>query len=325
MESIGTLRSAPFWRFVHSMLPLGHRLNNLISMTCKNATFIKVPWDGYWLSIPRAWLDIGSSASAPIYQSPRRQNPEFFEIVEPILGALPFGSIVDVGANIGIYTLGFRRRTSAQIISFEPDPFIFALLSENVHSNDFPAVTIKNIACGDSKGHLLFKPGINGMIASLVSESQASPGASGIPSDGEGRGRGAILVPVGLLDNELRGEQNISLIKIDCEGYEWNILNGCREIIVRQRPTFFIELHPKLIGNFNHTLVDVCDLLRPFYRLEFWDLAPSQRSTSRFARFAGRYRQSVKKLHDEAQMLAIGTGSPIPDQLYLLALPLERS
>ena len=324
-QPIVTLRSTSFWRFVHSVLPLGHRLNKLISMTSKNCTFIKISWDGYWLSLPRAWLDIASSATAPIYQSPRRQNPEFFEILEPILSALPSGCIVDVGANIGIYTLAFRRRTSAQIISFEPDPFIFSLLRDNVRSNKLPAVTIKNVACGDSEGAVFFDAGINGRVVPLPLASEISPpGTVFVPSSDEPEEDGVISVPVRLLDNELRFEPNIRLIKIDCEGYEWNILNGCRDIMSKQHPIFFVELHPKLIGNFHHSLSDVCDLLRSSYRLEFWELGPTRLLRSRIARFAGRYRKQLKKLRDEAQMLAIGTTDPIPDQVYLLALPFPR-
>jgi hypothetical protein len=113
----------------------------------------------------------------------------------------------------------------------------------------------------------------------------------------------------------------VSLIKIDCEGFEWGVLAGCREIIAAYRPLLFVELHPGLIGAFGHSLAEVCDVLRPAYELQFWDANPSQRSKSRLTRYFGRYRHEMVRLHDEAHMLAAATREPRPDQLFLLALP----
>jgi FkbM family methyltransferase len=294
-------------------------------MFCGSHALLKVPWEGRWLTISGGWLNLASSAGAPVYQSPRHQNPEFFEIVEPLLETLPAGCIVDVGANIGIYTLNFRRRIKTQIISFEPSPFVFSLLSENVRSNNLPSVIVKNLACGDSRGHLLFNSGINGNVVcgALIAPVAANLGGKLGPVN-QSENNNIISVSVVRLDDELRDIDVVSLIKIDCEGYECNVLIGCRKIIETKRPVLFIELHPKFIGNFNHTLSEICDLLRPYYRLELWDADPAQRSSSRLIRFLGRYRRVLVKLRDEAQMLELAREEPTPDQLFLLALPREH-
>jgi FkbM family methyltransferase len=300
---IRKLHSAWIWRLLHAVLPIEQRLNPLLCRIYGRAGLLRVPWGKYWLTMSAAWLAMGSSASAPLYRNPRRQNPEFFAILAPRLRSLKPGAIVDVGANIGIYILDFRQCTGAAIMVFEPDPDMFRLFAETLAFNAITDVSAFNLACGDRNGRLDFNRGINGTVASGHEEAVT------------------IAVPVVRLDDRLAGAGPISLIKTDCEGYEWNVLSGCREIIRAHRPVLFVELHPKLIGNYAHSLQDVCDLLREFYDLSFWDFQPLQRSSHRALRFLSRYRAGVRPIASEADMLSTANGKLRPDQLFLLALP----
>lgn len=290
-----------FWRALQRLLPLGQRFNALIAAFIEPDGLIAVPWDRHWLTIDAGWLRVPSTASAPIYRAPRRQNPEFFALVTPLLAASGPGAIVDVGANIGVYTLNFRELTAAAIVAFEPDAASFDLLARTVTGNALPSVTIRNIACGDRPGRRRFCGGINGAMAADGDAARAD-------------------VEVAPLDEALAG-QRIALIKIDCEGYEWQVLSGCRRLIETQKPLLFVELHPKLIGRYGHSLADVCALLRPHYDLAFWDADASQRSCSRWARFFGRYRGGLRRLAGEAEMLACAASEPGPDQIFLCARP----
>lgn len=297
------LHSAWFWRLLHAVLPLEQRLNPLLCAFYGRAGLLRVPWGSFWLTISAAWLDIGSSASAAVYRGPRRQNPEFFAILAPRLQTLVPGAIVDVGANIGIYTLDFRERSNAPIFAFEPDPGTFRLLQETLDCNTMSGVSAFNLACGDRNGELNFREGINGSVAPVDRAAETMP------------------VPVVRLDEQLKHVRPISLIKIDCEGYEWNVLNGCQAIILTQRPLLFIELHPGLIGAYGHSLGEVCDLLRENYDLKFWDIRPLQRSRSGVLRFLSRYGAGLERLSGEAEMLALAAHVPRPDQIFMLAVP----
>lgn len=296
--------SAWFWRLLHVAVPFEQRLNPLLRRLFGSDSWLRVPWGGHWLTIDAVWLAIGSSASAPLYRGPRRQNPEFFEILSPCLETLARGAIVDVGANIGVYTLNFRRYSDAPIISFEPDPGMFRLLQETLRFNDVAGVSAFNLACGDDDGRLHFCEGINGSIAAGESVIETTT-----------------CVAVVRLDDQLAGIGPISLIKIDCEGYEWNVLNGCADIILAQRPILFVELHPSLIGAYGHSLDEVCDLLRDKYALMFWGFRAMQRSRHRPLRFLSRYGSGLKRLSGEAEALALANLAQPPDQLFLLALP----
>lgn len=295
------LRTTFIWRTLNRLLPLRQRFNALIACFVEPRGLIDVPWGRHWLTIDAAWLKIASTASAPIYQAPRRHNPEFFALVAPMLAACGEGAIVDVGANIGAYVLNSRGVTARPIMAFEPDPATFALLARNVGNNALPDVAIHNAACGDRPGTANFLTGINGEMAETGHD-------------------GTIAVPVMRLDDELRGKR-IAFIKIDCEGYEWQVLNGCGETIAAWHPALFVELHPKLIARYGHSLADVCDLLRPHYHLEFWELDPAQRSPSRLRRFLSRYRQTLSRYSGEASMLLAASRTQAPDQIFLCATP----
>lgn len=295
------LRSAWMWRVLHAVLPLEQRLNPLLRAIYGSDGLLRVPWGRYWLTMSAAWLAIGSSASGPLYRGPRRQNPEFFTILAPCLTSLAPGTIVDVGANIGVYTLNFRQFTSAPVMAFEPDLGMFRLLSATLAFNAIPNVSGFNLVCGDENGRLGFNGGINGSVA----------------AGGEAASE---TVAVVRLDDRLAVAGPISLIKIDCEGYEWHVLKGCQDIIRAHRPVLFVELHPNLIGKYGHSLRDVCDLLRNSYELSFWDLRPMQRSRSRALRFLSRYWCGLKAMSEEA-LAAVADRQPRPDQVFMLAQP----
>jgi FkbM family methyltransferase len=261
---IRKLHSAWIWRLLHAVLPIEQRLNPLLRLVYGSEGLLRVPWGKYWLTMSAAWLAMGSS---------------------------------------GVYTLDFRQFSRAAIMAFEPDPGMFALLSETLAFNAIPDVSALNLACGDRNGRLNFNGGINGAIA-----------ATNEPGE-------AITVPVVRLDDRLADAGPISLIKIDCEGYEWNVLSGCRDIIRAHRPLLFVELHPKLIGKYAHSLQDVCDFLRANYDLSFWDFRPLQRSAHRALRFLSRYGAGLTPIAGESEMRSIANREPRPDQLFLLALP----
>src|SRR5207253_6545315 len=64
--------------------------------------------------------------------------------------------VLDIGANIGYYTLVFAELVgdSGRVFAFEPEPANFALLSENTGLNGRANVTLVNAAVADAGGRL---------------------------------------------------------------------------------------------------------------------------------------------------------------------------
>jgi FkbM family methyltransferase len=122
---------------------------------------------------------------------------------------------VDAGANVGPYTVLASGVAGARSIAFEPSQATFAWLVQNVQLNHLTdRVTCMNAALGRSEGTLSFTVG-------LGTENHVTTGKDG----------GATMqVPVTTLDQSLLGLKP-TLIKIDVEGFETEVLAGAHQTL----------------------------------------------------------------------------------------------
>jgi FkbM family methyltransferase len=132
---------------------------------------------------------------------------------------------VDVGANIGYYTL-LMARVAKKVYAIEPDKKCFEILKKNVEDNNLKNVILLNIAASDKKEK------------KYLSRDEKNQGNSQI-NDKNGE-----IIWANTLDNILINEQKISLIKIDTQGWEPQVVEGANKIIKRDRPTMFLEYTP---------------------------------------------------------------------------------
>jgi FkbM family methyltransferase len=118
---------------------------------------------------------------------------------------------LDVGANVGSYSLLSSGVCKARTIAFEPIPSTFNILASNVTLNKLGnLVTTINSAVGAAKGTLIF-----------ISDSDTT---NHVLEDGA-KAENTVKVPVITIDESLDGHEP-SLIKIDVEGYETEALKG---------------------------------------------------------------------------------------------------
>jgi FkbM family methyltransferase len=162
-----------------------------------------------------------------------------------LVGETREGDIVaDVGANVGIYTLGCAGR-GARVWAFEPDPRTCELLRRNVDLNDAAdRVTVREAAVGDTAGITRFAA-----TGSPMSSSNAAWTVDGVLID---------VATVTLGDVLTR----VDLLKIDVEGMEEAVLAGARVLLVdpNRRPRcIVVEVHPTVadVGNVR-ALIEEC-------------------------------------------------------------------
>ncbi len=135
----------------------------------------------------------------------------------------PDDLFVDAGANVGSYTL-LAASTGASCVSFEPLPATYQKLLANIGLNGWLSrVEAMNAGLGSARGEIRF----------TVDEDTANHVA--YPDD---RGRTA-PVPVVTLDETLAGKRP-TLIKIDVEGYETEVIRGARQILAARGPLALI-------------------------------------------------------------------------------------
>lgn len=133
-------------------------------------------------------------------------------------------TIVDVGANIGAYTLRAATRMKAgRIIAIEPNPTAYANLEANVRAISHPtALSLEMHQLGISArepGRYPFQTGPLSMLGRFVDESSASASAEGI------------LLPCEPLDQLCVALERVDILKIDVEGAELDVLDSASKTL----------------------------------------------------------------------------------------------
>lgn len=156
-----------------------------------------------------------------------------FEAIAHFLGAGM--TFVDVGANKGDFTLFAAGLVgpSGRVVSCEPEPGNMAWLERSVALAPQAPVELHQLALGADEGRATLYLGRKSGWHSLT---------EGLPQ----RDRGSIEVEVRRLDS-LLGEARVDVIKVDVEGAEQAVLEGCAETLERNRQAvLMVDLHPKL-------------------------------------------------------------------------------
>lgn len=135
----------------------------------------------------------------------------------------------DAGSNIGSYTVLASGYVGAKTIAFEPVPTTFELLVNNIRLNNITTfVTAYNCGVG-SKNDWLYFTSSNDTVNHVVKDSTNN---------------NTVKVEVNSLDFFSEKHGVPSLIKIDVEGYETEVINGMMRLIKQpQLKVIIIELN----------------------------------------------------------------------------------
>ena len=134
------------------------------------------------------------------------------------------GWVVDAGANIGNHSLYFAKYFQ-KVASFEPHPLNFKLLEVNTAS--IPNIEVFPYALGSALGR------------GVIQELDGNMGASSLHREANELGRWEIDIQV--LDSWIDVFSPVSLIKIDTEGHEFEVLRGARGVLTRDWPLILFE------------------------------------------------------------------------------------
>jgi FkbM family methyltransferase len=133
--------------------------------------------------------------------------------------------VVDVGANIGNHSIYFAAQCGCRVTAFEPNPMVYELLRLNIEHNQL----LSRI-----ETHCTALGAQSGLGEIDTSKAVHNLGAARVKPVPDG------TVRIERLDDALP-RINPSLIKIDVEGMELEILHGAQRTIERARPIICIE------------------------------------------------------------------------------------
>jgi FkbM family methyltransferase len=149
-------------------------------------------------------------------------------------GFVPTGGVVlDIGANIGYYTLLLSRLVGNDglVVAVEPHPVNFHLLQLNLRINRVSNVRLVSAAISDKDGR------------TFLFEAEGSNWHSLLPT--ERTSQKAIEVPTLTIDTLAHQvERPIDLLRMDIEGGELSALKGGEKTLRCYRPALVMEIHP---------------------------------------------------------------------------------
>lgn len=139
----------------------------------------------------------------------------------------PDDLFVDIGANIGSYSILASGEIGAKTISIEPIPATFESLKTNIYINEIKhLVEALNIGLGSASGTLKFTKSLD-TVNHIATDQEDD----------------TIDVKVDTLDNVL-GDKSPSLLKIDVEGFETEVLKGAEKTLINPNlKAIIIELN----------------------------------------------------------------------------------
>lgn len=190
----------------------------------------------------------------------RRYVEPMLPVSEPelyLLRQMSFRSVLDVGANVGVYSV-WLSRISNRIWSFEPLDYPLHVL----RVLSLPNVKVMPFALGDKSG----KQSI--FIPRSVGRSEHPLASLSQTEFADFKDVEAKTIEVRRFD-DLQSEisaKDIDFVKIDVEGFELQVLRGMSELIRGQHPLFLIEIEAR----HNKSYQEVFEFLstfgyRPFY------------------------------------------------------------
>lgn len=159
--------------------------------------------------------------------------------------ARPGEVFLDVGANLGLHSLGVAKEVGCHVAAFEPSPPTADCLEKSVAENELEhLVRIFRVAISDEEGS-----------AELVEpEHHVGQAALEAPTEGFREGN-RYEVPVARLDTYGEFQEyiralgaRVGLLKMDIEGAEERALRGMESLLRQHRPAIVMEIYD---GNLN--------------------------------------------------------------------------
>lgn len=161
-------------------------------------------------------------------------------------------TVVDVGANIGLFTFAAVQQVGRRgtVLAFEPVGWAGKTLQGNVLQNDLMGVVeLYEAAVGDAIGSVQFTEDLD------VSNH--------VTFDGDRYSQTTIEVPMVTLDSVIEPHLSVDLVKLDVEGAEMKALMGMSGILNRRNPpVLLIEAHDHSLRDLGSSRAEVLGFLR---------------------------------------------------------------
>jgi len=138
-------------------------------------------------------------------------------------------TVVDIGANIGDSSIYFALKGAKKIISLEPFPKNYEMAKKNIELNKFSEkIHLLLQGCSNRNDYSTIDPEFISGVDSKIFES-----------------KNGIKIPITTLDQIIKDHdvEKKSILKIDCEGCEYDILLSSSSEVLQTFSQIFVEYH----------------------------------------------------------------------------------
>ncbi len=152
----------------------------------------------------------------------------------------PGDTVIDIGANIGIYTkfLSNLAGTNGTVISIEPVPETFYYLQHNIKRLKLLNTNAYCFACSATKGNAIMQiPKFENKTDNFYEATITTQINNKLKN---------LQIKTETLDNCTNNKKNITFIKCDVEGHELEVLLGAKQVLTTYKPVWLLEINDNL-------------------------------------------------------------------------------
>ncbi len=227
-------------------------------------------------------LDLNEGIDFAIYLTGRFEP----ETVTAMASLIKSGDVVlDIGANIGAHTLGMAHMVGKEgkVIAFEPTKYAFNKLVANttLNPNLRSKITLNQIMLTSTENAPLKKE----LYSSWPLDPKKQMHQKHLGKMQMTSGATTQTLSSYINKNKIK---NVTLVKIDVDGYEIDVLEGGRDFFINQQPIIIMELAPYTLEERGKSLCELLDIVKGmgYYMVD-------QKSKKPLAMIAEKLKQQI--------------------------------
>lgn len=172
----------------------------------------------------------------------------------------PGSLALDVGANIGAHTLTLAQLVgpTGKVFAFEPTDYAFTKLGKNLSLNP-------ELARRVSAHHCFLAGGDADPVPTAIYSSWPLAHEAGLHAKHLGREMKTEAARARSIDSILAesADRPVSLVKLDVDGFECDVLKGATKLLRDTRPAFVMELAPYVLEERGASLAELLSFFVP--------------------------------------------------------------
>jgi FkbM family methyltransferase len=179
-------------------------------------------------------LEVEAGFTTPLYETIAEVvDFDCYRLREVAADALAGSTLIDVGANVGVTSLCLAQFPGVRVLSVEPDARNCAQLGANLRRNGAENARVLQRAVARTTGRaLMSRPEAEDVGGRLLADGESRPGESLYE-----------VKTLNLRDLMAATTTAIGLMKVDCEGGEFEIVDQITPELAGRLPLLTFEIH----------------------------------------------------------------------------------